>query len=91
MSKIKSDSEKTSSIYLTFQSAVNECENISKPSKDESTTVSGNKNAHSAIDELLSINKSIASVIETASKKIQNVGTEFEHTDQSISNEISKN
>ncbi|MEJ7175468.1 TIGR04197 family type VII secretion effector, partial [Staphylococcus caprae] len=53
MSQIKSDSSKTNNIFSTLQSAINECEGVSKSSKDQSTTVQGNTNAHSAIDDLI--------------------------------------
>ena len=44
MSQIKSDSSKTNNIFSTLQSAINECEGVSKSSKDQSTTVQGNTN-----------------------------------------------
>ncbi|MBI5972098.1 TIGR04197 family type VII secretion effector [Staphylococcus caledonicus] len=90
MGQIKSDSTKTNNIFSNLHNAISECENISEPSKDESTTIKGNTDAHYAIENLREMNKSVAQVIEMASKNIQNVGQEFEHTDQSISNEIGK-
>lgn len=91
MSQIKSDSSKTNNIFSTLQSAINECEDVSKSSKDQSTTVQGNTNAHSAIDDLITMNKSVTQVIEKASKNIQNIGESFEQTDHSIGNDIAKN
>ncbi len=64
---------------------------MSKPAKDESTTVSGNNNAHSVIDDLISKNKSVAEAIRNASDSIQKVGEEFNQTDVMIGNEIGKN
>ncbi len=91
MSQVKSDTSKTSEIFSTLQSAINECESVSDPSKDENTTVSGNKDAHSAIDNLMKMNQSVTKAIETASKNIQNVGDAFEQADQAIGNDISRN
>ncbi|WP_323703669.1 TIGR04197 family type VII secretion effector [Mammaliicoccus sp. Dog046] len=91
MTEIKSDISKTKSITATFESAIQECESISKPSKDERTTVSGNTNAHNAIDQLLDMNSSIAKVIRSASKNLENVGNEFDQTDLLLGNQISKN
>ncbi|EXN88962.1 type VII secretion effector, partial [Staphylococcus aureus DAR5838] len=62
-----------------------------KPDKDESTTVSGNNNAHSVIDDLISKNQSVAEAIRNASDSIQKVGEEFNQTDVMIGNEIGKN
>lgn len=64
---------------------------MSKPDKDESTTVSGNNNAHSVIDDLISKNQSVAEAIRTASDNIQKVGEAFDQTDVMIGNEIGKN
>ncbi len=64
---------------------------MSKPDKDESTTVSGNNNAHSVIDDLMSKNQSVAEAIRTASDNIQKVGKVFDQTDVMIGNEIGKN
>lgn len=91
MSQIKSDSSKTNNIFSTLQSAINECEGVSKSSKDQSTTVQGNTNTHSAIDDLITMNKSVTQVIEKASKNIQNIGESFEQNDHSIGNDIAKN
>ena len=46
---------------------------------------------HSAIDDLITMNKSVTQVIEKASKNIQNIGESFEQTDHSIGNDIAKN
>lgn len=64
MSQIKSDVSQTSSIFATLQSAISECNGTSEPTKDESTTVKGNSNAHNAIDDLIKMNQSVAEVIE---------------------------
>lgn len=64
---------------------------MSKPDKDESTTVSGNNNPHSVIDDLISKNQSVAEAIRNASDSIQKVGEEFNQTDVMIGNEIGKN
>ncbi len=50
ISTVQSDIFKTNSASSSIKSAVETCDNISKPDKDESTTVSGNNNAHSVID-----------------------------------------
>lgn len=91
MGEIKSDSSKTNQIFSTLQNAIEQCESVSKPSKDNSTTVKGNTNAHNAMDDLIKMNKSVAEVIEKASKNIQNVGDSFEQMDHSIGNDIAKN
>lgn len=54
MSTVQSDIFKTNSASSSIKSAVETCNNVSKPDKDESTTVSGNNNAHSVIDDLMS-------------------------------------
>ena len=91
MGKIKSDSSQTNQIFSSLQSAIKQCESVSEPSKDNSTTVKGNTNAHKAMGDLIKMNQSVAEVIRKASKNIQNVGESFEQTDQSISNDIAKN
>ncbi len=60
MSTVQSDIFKTNSASSSIKSAVETCNNVSKPDKDESTTVSGNNNAHSVIDDLMSKNQYIA-------------------------------
>ena len=70
MSTVQSDIFKTNSASSSIKSAVETC-NVSKPDKDESTTVSGNNNAHSVIDDLMSKNQSVAEAIRTASDNIQ--------------------
>lgn len=77
MSTVQSDIFKTNSASSSIKSAVETCNNVSKPDKDESTTVSGNNNAHSVIDDLISKNQSVAEAIRTASDSIQKVGDEF--------------
>lgn len=91
MSTVQSDIFKTNSASSSIKSAVEACNNVSKPDKDESTTVSGNNNAHSVIDDLISKNQSVAEAIRTASDSIQKVGEEFNQTDVMIGNEIGKN
>lgn len=91
MGKIKSDSSQTNQIFSSLQSAIEQCESVSEPSKDNSTTVKGNTNAHKAMGDLIKMNQSVAEVIEKASKNIQNVGESFEQIDQSIGNDIAKN
>lgn len=91
MGKIKSDSSQTNQIFSSLKSAIEQCESVSEPSKDNSTTVKGNTNAHNAMDDLIKMNQSVAEVIEKASKNIQNVGESFEQIDQSIGNDIAKN
>ncbi|EKS26395.1 TIGR04197 family type VII secretion effector [Staphylococcus epidermidis] len=91
MGKIKSDSSQTNQIFSSLQSAIEQCESVSEPSKDNNTTVKGNTNAHNAMDDLIKMNQSVAEVIEKASKNIQNVGESFEQIDQSIGNDIAKN
>lgn len=90
MSQIKSDVSQTSSILLLYK-VLSVNVTVLEPTKDESTTVKGNSNAHNAIDDLIKMNQSVAEVIEKASQNIQNVGESFEQTDQSISNDIAKN
>ena len=41
MGKIKSDSSQTNQIFSS-KSAIEQCESVSEPSKDNSTTVKGN-------------------------------------------------
>ena len=41
---------------------------MSEPSKDNSTTVKGNTNAHKAMGDLIKMNQSVAEVIEKAVK-----------------------
>ena len=91
MGKIKSDSSQTNQIFSSLQSAIKQCESVSEPSKDNSTTVKGNTNAHKAMGDLIKMNQSVAEVREKASKNIQNVGESFEQIDQSIGNDIAKN
>lgn len=91
MSTVQSDIFKTNSASSSIKSAVETCNNVSKPYKDESTTVSGNNNAHSVIDDLISKNQSVAEAIRNASDSIQKVGEEFNQTDVMIGNEIGKN
>lgn len=91
MSTVQSDIFKTNSASSSIKSAVEICNNVSKPDKDESTTVSGNNNAHSVIDDLISKNQSVAEAIRNASDSIQKVGEEFNQTDVMIGNEIGKN
>lgn len=91
MSTVQSDIFKTNSASSSIKSAVETCNSVSKPDKDESTTVSGNNNAHSVIDDLISKNQSVAEAIRTASDSIQKVGEEFNQTDVMIGNEIGKN
>ncbi len=91
MSTVQSDIFKTNSASSYIKSAVETCNNVSKPDKDESTTVSGNNNAHSVIDDLISKNQSVAEAIRTASDNIQKVGEAFDQTDVMIGNEIGKN
>ena len=91
MGEIKSDSNQTNQIFSSLQSAIKQCESVSEPSKDNSTTVKGNTNAHKAMGDLIKMNQSVAEVIEKASKNIQNVGESFEQIDQSIGNDIAKN
>lgn len=91
MSTVQSDIFKTNSASSSIKSAVETCNNVLKPDKDESTTVSGNNNAHSVIDDLISKNQSVAEAIRTASDSIQKVGEEFNQTDVMIGNEIGKN
>ncbi|CDR67337.1 TIGR04197 family type VII secretion effector [Staphylococcus schweitzeri] len=91
MSTVQSDIFKTNSASSAIKSAVETCNNVSKPDKDESTTVSGNNNAHSVIDDLISKNQSVAEAIRTASDNIQKVGEEFNQTDIMIGNEIAQN
>lgn len=91
MSTVQSDIFKTNSASSSIKSAVEKCNNVSKPDKDESTTVSGNNNAHSVIDDLISKNQSVAEAIRNASDSIQKVGEEFNQTDVMIGNEIGKN
>ncbi len=91
MSTVQSDIFKTNSASSSIKSAVETCNNVSKLDKDESTTVSGNNNAHSVIDDLISKNQSVAEAIRTASDSIQKVGEEFNQTDVMIGNEIGKN
>ncbi|HDE4297427.1 TPA: TIGR04197 family type VII secretion effector [Staphylococcus aureus] len=92
MSTVQSDIFKTNSASSSIKSAVETCNNVSKPDKDESTTVSGNNNnAHSVIDDLISKNQSVAEAIRNASDSIQKVGEEFNQTDVMIGNEIGKN
>lgn len=91
MSTVQSDIFKTNSASSSIKSAVETCNNVSKPGKDESTTVSGNNNAHSVIDDLISKNQSVAEAIRNASDSIQKVGEEFNQTDVMIGNEIGKN
>ncbi len=59
ISTVQSDIFKTNSASSSIKSAVETCNNVSKPDKDESTTVSGNNNAHSVIDDLISKNQSV--------------------------------
>ncbi len=89
MSTVQSDIFKTNSASSSIKSAVETCNNVSKPDKDESTTVSGNNNA--VIDDLISKNQSVAEAIRNASDSIQKVGEEFNQTDVMIGNEIGKN
>ncbi|HDG5453336.1 TIGR04197 family type VII secretion effector [Staphylococcus aureus] len=91
MSTVQSDIFKTNSASSSIKSAVETCNNVSKSDKDESTTVSGNNNAHSVIDDLMSKNQSVAEAIRTASDNIQKVGEAFDQTDVMIGNEIGKN
>lgn len=91
MSTVQSDIFKTNNASSSIKCAVETCNNVSKPDKDESTTVSGNNNAHNAIDDLISKNQSVAEAIRTASDNIQKVGEEFNQTDIMIGNEIAKN
>lgn len=91
MSTVQSDIFKTNSASSSIKNAVETCNNVSKPDKDESTTVSGNNNAHSVIDDLISKNQSVAEAIRNASDSIQKVGEEFNQTDVMIGNEIGKN
>lgn len=91
MGEIKSNSNQTNQIFSSLQNAIEQCESVSEPSKDNSTTIKGNTNVHTAIDNLIKMNQSVAEVIRKASKNIQNVGESFEQTDQSISNDIAKN
>ncbi|HDZ3324420.1 TPA: TIGR04197 family type VII secretion effector [Staphylococcus aureus] len=91
MSTVQSDIFKTNSASSSIKSAVETCNNVSKTDKDESTTVSGNNNAHSVIDDLISKNQSVAEAIRTASGNIQKVGEAFDQTDVMIGNEIGKN
>ncbi|HDE3928990.1 TPA: TIGR04197 family type VII secretion effector [Staphylococcus aureus] len=91
MSTVQSDIFKTNSASSSIKSAVETCNNVSKTDKDESTTVSGNNNAHSVIDDLMSKNQSVAEAIRTASDNIQKVGEAFDQTDVMIGNEIGKN
>lgn len=91
MSTVQSDIFKTNSAPSSIKSAVETCNNVSKSDKDESTTVSGNNNAHSVIDDLISKNQSVAEAIRTASDNIQKVGEAFDQTDVMIGNEIGKN
>ncbi|MCQ1231199.1 TIGR04197 family type VII secretion effector [Staphylococcus aureus] len=91
MSTVQSDIFKTNSASSSIKSAVETCNNVPKPDKDESTTVSGNNNAHSVIDDLMSKNQSVAEAIRTASDNIQKVGEAFDQTDVMIGNEIGKN
>ncbi|HDA9298399.1 TIGR04197 family type VII secretion effector [Staphylococcus aureus] len=91
MSTVQSDIFKTNSASSSIKSAVETCNNVSKLDKDESTTVSGNNNAHSVIDDLMSKNQSVAEAIRTASDNIQKVGEAFDQTDVMIGNEIGKN
>ena len=39
MAKVQSDSSQTNQIFSTLQSAIEQCERVSEPSKDNSTTV----------------------------------------------------
>ncbi|MCG9804664.1 TIGR04197 family type VII secretion effector [Staphylococcus argenteus] len=91
MSTVQSDIFKTNSASSSIKSAAETCNNVSKPDKDESTTVSGNENAHSVTDDLISKNQSVAEAIGTASDNIQKVGEAFDQTDVMIGNEIGKN
>ncbi|HHB0523575.1 TPA: TIGR04197 family type VII secretion effector [Staphylococcus aureus] len=91
MSTVQSDIFKTNSASSSIKSAVETCNNVSKLDKDESTTVSGNNNAHSVIDDLMSKNQSVAEAMRTASDNIQKVGEAFDQTDVMIGNEIGKN
>ncbi|WRN74739.1 TIGR04197 family type VII secretion effector [Staphylococcus aureus] len=91
MSTVQSDIFKTNSASSSIKSAVETCSNVSKPDKDESTTVSGNNNAHSVIDDLISKNQSVAEAIRTASDNIQKLVRLFDQTDVMIGNEIGKN
>lgn len=50
MSEIKSDMSKTYHAYYIINNATRSCSSISEPGKDESTTVSGNKNAHTELN-----------------------------------------
>ena len=71
MSEVKSDSSTTSKIFSTIKKAVDDCKSVSEPEKDDSTTVTGNTNAHSAIDNLIKLNKDVANAIEQASENIK--------------------
>lgn len=89
VSEVKSDSSTTSKIFSTIKKAVDDCKSVSEPEKDDSTTVTGNTNAHSAIDNLIKLNKDVANAIEQASENIKKVGDSFEETDETIGSNIS--
>ena len=89
VSEVKSDLSTTSKIYSTIKKAVDDCKSVSEPEKDDSTTVTGNTNAHSAIDNLIKLNKDVANAIEQASENIKKVGDSFEETDETIGSNIS--
>ncbi|WP_390612090.1 TIGR04197 family type VII secretion effector [Staphylococcus argensis] len=91
MGQVKSDSGKTDDIFSGLKGALNGFEDLTKPTKDESTTVKGNSNVHDAIDNLMKKSKSVANAIEEASNHIKKTGESFEQTDQSISNNIGQN
>lgn len=90
MSEIKSDMSKTYHAYYIINNATQSCSSISEPGKDESTTVSGNKNAHTAIEQLLTINTSITAALEKANTTLKEVGDSFEAMDLTLGNQISK-
>lgn len=85
MGKIQSDASVASSVATGISSAGAEVITVTKATKDETTTLSGNTTAHGKIDLDDTTGHQIASSIDTFVGLIHSTASTFVSTDQTLS------
>lgn len=84
MGEIKSNKVVASACATDLANAVDALTNGSTATKDSSTTVAGNQDAHDAIDLAKQTAGQVAAAVQSAAANIQSVADEFEAVDQAI-------
>ncbi|EUJ33007.1 hypothetical protein MFLO_05320 [Listeria floridensis FSL S10-1187] len=84
MAPITSDLGQASEKATALQQAVSSLQTTATVSKDEQTTVAGNKNAHEAIQAEADAVMHIAQALTAASANLQSVAQEFAAKDEEL-------